>query len=36
VVFESYAMGIQDEGLSAAFAELADRLEEAALTDRQG
>jgi hypothetical protein len=36
LVFESYAAGIQDERLSASFAELADRLEEAALTDRQG
>jgi hypothetical protein len=36
VVFQSYAAGIQDEALSASFAELADRLEEAALTDRKG
>ncbi|MFD2090963.1 hypothetical protein [Blastococcus deserti] len=36
LVFQSYAAGIQDERLSASFAELADRLEEAAVTDRQG
>jgi hypothetical protein len=36
VVFESYATAVQDEQLSASFAELADRLEEAALTLRQG
>ncbi|MCW2702602.1 MAG: hypothetical protein JWQ37_597 [Blastococcus sp.] len=35
VVFGSYAAGIADERLSAAFGELADRLEEAALTTRQ-
>jgi hypothetical protein len=36
VVFESYATAIQDEGLSVSFAEVAGRLEEAALTLRQG
>jgi hypothetical protein len=33
-VFGSYAAGIADEQLAASFGELADRLEEAALTDR--
>jgi hypothetical protein len=36
LVFESYAAGIQDERLATSFAELADRLEDAALTDREG
>ena len=36
VVFESYAAGIQDERLSASFADLAGQLEEAALTVRSG
>ena len=36
LVFESYAAGIQDERLAPSFAELADRLEDAALTDREG
>ena len=35
VVFRSRAAGIADEQLSASFAELADRLEQAAQTDRQ-
>ena len=35
VVFDAFAAGIADERLAASFAELADRLEEAALTDRQ-
>jgi len=36
VVFESYATGIEDEQLSSSFADLAGRLEESALTFRQG
>jgi hypothetical protein len=35
LIFQSYAVGIADERLSAGFAKLADRLEEAALADRQ-
>jgi hypothetical protein len=35
VVFQSYAAGIADEQLSAGFAELAERLEQAAFADRQ-
>jgi hypothetical protein len=35
VVFASFAAGVADERLAESFGELADRLEEAALTDRQ-
>jgi hypothetical protein len=36
VVFDSYATGIADERLASSFADLAGRLEEAALTVRGG
>jgi hypothetical protein len=36
VVFGAYAEGIADEQLAASFARIADRLEEAALSPRQG
>ncbi|MCW2699486.1 MAG: hypothetical protein JWQ45_1021 [Blastococcus sp.] len=35
LVFHGFAADIADEGLSAAFSRLADRLEEAAATERQ-
>jgi hypothetical protein len=35
VVFAAFATGTADERLAESFGELADRLEEAALTDRQ-
>ena len=34
-VFGSYAAAIADDRLAESFGELADRLEEAALTDRR-
>jgi hypothetical protein len=34
VVFQAYAAGIEDEDLSAAFSRVAERLEEAAATQR--